>query len=309
MRLNSETPLHYDTNAKFTPNSQAMSAPLRREFPDRVELIHYLKQEFPEIAAQGDQVSAVVGGRMAAELALAKIQPGSYGQTRNYLDGAVTRLSPYVRHGVLSLAEVKAAVLAQIQTWTEGEKLITELAWRDYWQRLYQHLGERIWQDLEPYKTGWQPQDYQPDLPNDISLGTTGLACMDRFSQDLINTGYLHNHVRMWLAGYVVHWRKVRWQAGAAWFLQHLLDGDPASNNLSWQWVASTFSHKPYFFNRENLERYSKNLYCPTCDLKHRCPLEGSYPGLAAKLFPQAPELQNSQSRSGQYHRSKPQKK
>ncbi|AFY62664.1 FAD-binding domain-containing protein [Synechococcus sp. PCC 6312] len=285
-----------------------MSSALRRTFTDRADLIHYLKQEFPEIAAEGDQVSAVVGGRTAAELALARIQPGPYGQTRNYLAGAVTRLSPYLRHGVLSLAEVKTAVLAQIQTWTEGEKLITELAWRDYWQRLYERLGDHIWQDLEPYKTGWQPRDYQPELPPDIDAGRTGLACMDGFSQELKNSGYLHNHARMWLAAYVVHWRKVRWQAGAAWFLHHLLDGDPASNNLSWQWVASTFSHKPYFFNRDNLERYSQGQYCPTCSLQYRCPLQGSYSTLAAKLFPNAPELQNPQTNSGQFHRSKPQK-
>lgn len=286
-----------------------MSSPLRRNFTDRADLIHYLKQEFPKVAAQGDQVSSVVGGRRAAELALTQVQPGPYGQTRNYLDGAVTRLSPYLRHGVLSLSEVKVAVLAQIQSWGEGEKLITELAWRDYWQRLYQQLGDQIWQDLEPYKTGWQSRDYQQELPKDIEQGRTGLACMDGFNQALQNSGYLHNHARMWMAAYVVHWRKVRWQAGAAWFLQHLLDGDPASNNLSWQWVASTFSHKPYFFNRENLERYTRNQYCPTCSLKSRCPLHGSYPSLAAKLFPQAPELHNSPANSGQWHRHKsPQK-
>ena len=285
-----------------------MSPPLKRTFRHRAELIHYLKQEFPGIAAAGDQVSVVEGGRTAAELTLAQVQPGPYGQTRNYLDGAVTRLSPYIRHGVLSLAEVKTAVLAQIQTWTEGEKLITELAWRDYWRRLYERLGDHIWQDLEPYKTGWHPQDYHPDLAEDIGKGTTGLACMDGFSHELQNTGYLHNHARMWVAAYVVHWRKVRWQAGAAWFLQHLLDGDPASNNLSWQWVASTFSHKPYFFNRENLERYSKHQYCPSCPLQDRCPLQGSYSILAARLFPHAPELQNPQASSGQFHRRKPKK-
>ena len=61
----------------------------------------------------------------------------------------------------------------------------------------------------------------------------------------------------MYVASYVVHWRRVRWQAGARWFLQNLLDGDPASNNLSWQWVASTFSNKPYIFNLENVAKYT----------------------------------------------------
>jgi deoxyribodipyrimidine photo-lyase len=83
----------------------------------------------------------------------------------------------------------------------------------------------------------------------------------------------------------VVHWRRVRWQAGARWFLQHLLDGDPASNNLSWQWIASTFSHKPYFFNKENLQRYTNNMYCEHCPLRNACPLDGTYEDIGAQLF------------------------
>jgi deoxyribodipyrimidine photo-lyase len=89
----------------------------------------------------------------------------------------------------------------------------------------------------------------------------------------------------MWMAAYVVHWRRVRWQAGARWFLQHLLDGDPASNNLSWQWIASTFSHKPYFFNRENVQRYTNNMYCENCPLRTRCPFDAPYEVLAERLF------------------------
>jgi deoxyribodipyrimidine photo-lyase len=98
----------------------------------------------------------------------------------------------------------------------------------------------------------------------------------------------------MWTAAYLVHWRRVRWQAGARWFLQHLLDGDPASNNLSWQWVASTFSHKPYFFNRENLERYTKAVYCRDCPLYGQCDFEGTYEYLEGKLFPHGEKVDRS---------------
>jgi deoxyribodipyrimidine photo-lyase len=82
----------------------------------------------------------------------------------------------------------------------------------------------------------------------------------------------------------------VRWQAGARWFLAHLLDGDPASNNLSWQWVASSFSHKPYLFNRANLERFSGGRFCAGCPLADRrgpggCPFDASYEALQARLF------------------------
>ncbi|MFM7266121.1 MAG: FAD-binding domain-containing protein, partial [Cyanobium sp.] len=190
---------------------------------------------------------AFPGGRRAAEVRLAAIDPARYGASRNHLDGAVTRLSPYIRHGVLTLAEVRDAVFAGRRR--AGEKLIAELGWRDYWQRLWRQWGDGIWEDREPLKTGLPSDAYAPELPADLAAATTGLACIDAFATALMTTGWLHNHARMWLAAYVVHWRQVRWQAGARWFLRHLLDGDPASNNLSWQWVASSFSHKPYIFN------------------------------------------------------------
>jgi deoxyribodipyrimidine photo-lyase len=203
----------------------------------------------------------------------------------------VTRLSPYIRHGVLPLAEVRDAVFAWLEASgaprQHGEKLIQELAWRDYWQRLWQQLGEGIWHNREPLKTGHAPESYASALPEDIRHGQTGLACMDAFSSELSSTGWLHNHARMWLASYVVHWRRVQWQAGARWFLQHLLDGDPASNNLSWQWVASCFSSKPYIFNRANLERFSGGVHCRSCSAAAAgtCPFEATYEHLEAQLF------------------------
>ncbi len=239
------------------------------------------------------------GGRRAAEQRLAAIDPRAYGTTRNHLDGAITRLSPYIRHGVLTLAEVREAVFAWLREHGYGEpgrqaegrsiagKLINELGWRDYWQRLWRLLGDGIWSDLEPLKTGHPAASYATDLPTDVAAASTGLVCIDAFARELMATGWLHNHARMWLASYLVHWRRVRWQAGAAWFLQHLLDGDPASNNLSWQWVASSFSSKPYLFNRTNLERYSSGRYCRTCPRAGRdCPFEASYEQLQGRLFP-----------------------
>jgi deoxyribodipyrimidine photo-lyase len=75
--------------------------------------------------------------------------------------------------------------------------------------------------------------------------------------RQLYASGYLHNHARMWLASYCVHLRKVHWRAGADWLVGHLLDGDLASNHLSWQWVAATFSSKPYLFNAGNIVKYA----------------------------------------------------
>jgi deoxyribodipyrimidine photo-lyase len=267
---------------------------LPRQFASREALEVELRRLFPE--AEGS-LSPIRGGRQQAEQRLRLIQPARYAKGRNFLDGPVTRLSPYIRHGVLSLAEVRDAVFAGLRSRSDGEKLINELGWRDYWQRLWLQLGDGIWHDREPLKTGHPAHSYAADLPADVAEGRTGLACMDGFIAELHSTGWLHNHARMWMAAYLVHWRRIRWQAGAQWFLRHLLDGDPASNNLSWQWVASSFSHKPYFFNRSNLERYSNGAFCRSCPLSEQgCPFNASYEQLEAELFKPMPSIRGTDS-------------
>jgi deoxyribodipyrimidine photo-lyase len=149
---------------------------------------------------------------------------------------------------------------------------------------VYAAHPEWAWGDVEPYKTGFSAKDYADDLPEDIVCGTTGIACIDAFIHELTATGYIHNHARMYLASYVVHFRRVKWQAGAQWFLQHLLDGDVASNNLSWQWVASTFSHKPYVFNLENVAKYFSTMV--DVSSAHNGALNASYEVLNQRLFP-----------------------
>ena len=228
------------------------------------------------------------GGRAEALTALATIEPATYAHSRNHLDGAITRLSPWLRHGVLSTAEVRDAALACVASAQEAEKLISELAWRDYWQRIYASLGESIWSDLEaPAATSSQAS--VAAVPDEVLAASTGMACIDAFVRELHSTGFLHNHARMWLASWLIHARGVHWQAGAAWFLSHLLDADPASNTLSWQWVAGTFASKPYIFNRENLERYTSGRFCRSCGVAGKCDLEGSYEDLASRWFAQEP--------------------
>lgn len=267
---------------------------LPRRFSSRAALEQQLRELFPEAPGA---LSPIRGGRRQAEQLLGRVQPERYAKARNFLNGPVTRLSPYIRHGALTLAEVRDAVFARTRSRQGSEKLINELGWRDYWQRLWQQLGDGIWRDQEELKTGHHPGAYAADLPADIAEGRTGLACMDGFIAELHETGWLHNHTRMWLAAYLVHWRRVRWQAGAQWFLRHLLDGDPASNNLSWQWVASSFSHKPYFFNRSNLERYSNGTFCRSCPLSEQgCPFDASYEQLEAELFAPMPAIRSGGS-------------
>ncbi len=251
---------------------------------DRASLLALIRESLPHLPGEPSGDDGFVGGRRAASARLATIDPAAYGRSRNFLDGAVTKLSPWIRHGVLSLAEIRDRAMARVERPEDAEKLVSELGWRDYWRRVHARLGDAIGRDLEPPAA--TPRNPRLDrMPQDVLSASTGMPCVDAFVRQLHETGWLHNHARMWLASWLVHVRGVRWQAGADWFLEHLLDGDPASNHLSWQWVAGTFSAKPYLFNRENLERYSGAAHCRTCPLLGRCDVEGSYEDLAARLF------------------------
>jgi len=268
---------------KAAPPSAPIEAIERLHTADRDSVISRVRAISPNLSDSDTQVSETRGGLEQAQSRLKQLDPQKYGSSRNHLDGAVTQLSPYIRHGVMQLTDVRDQAL-EISNAKESEKFIQQLAWREYWQRLYKEFPERIWHNVEDYKTGFSPSDYADELPEDISSGKTGVACIDGFIKDLLSSGYLHNHARLYLAGYICHWRRVKWQAGAQWFLSHLLDGDPASNNLSWQWVASTFSHKPYYYNLENVAKFSGD----DVDTReeNNLPLAGSYEDLYERLFP-----------------------
>lgn len=245
---------------------------------DRMERLHYIKRMFPH--AKGDDLkSEWAGGRLAALTKLANVDALSYGRNRNFLNGSVTHLSPYLRHGCLTLNETFAAIKQKFGL--SAENLLMQLAWRDYWQRVWAFRGNAIYSEMEPPKVAL---GYTP-LSESVKQGKTGLPCMDGFIADLLTTGYVHNHARMWLASYIVHHLKMDWREAADWFEAHLLDGDKASNHLSWQWVASTFSSKPYYFNKENLARYTGEKYCAGCTAS--CPFDASYETLQARLFSQ----------------------
>lgn len=260
---------------------------MKREFSGRDELAAYVREQFTDAAAVDDHISPIPGGRAAAQAQLSRLPWGrDYEASRDYLDGPVSRLGPYIRHGAVSLAEVRDYSLEKERLPEDAETFVSQLAWRDYFRRIHDEIGDGIWIDQEPYKTGKIADEYANKLPLDIEDAETGLPCMDAIIRQLYETGYVHHHARQWLAAYVVHWRRIKWQVGARWFLSHLLDGDEASNALSWQWVASTFSAKPYIFNRENVEKYSEGEWCKTCPLYGRCDFEGSYLRIERKLFP-----------------------
>lgn len=181
------------------------------------------------------------------------INPLHYAETRNYTNGAVTYLSPYISRGIVSVKQIREAVLQKGYKPWQIQKFTQELAWREYFQRVWQHVVEGIWQDLK------QPQQgvLQHEMPVAVHEACTGIKAIDQAISTLYSTGYMHNHLRMYLASLVCNIAKTYWTQPARWLYYHLLDGDVASNNCSWQWVAGAFSSKQYYFNQENVNRFT----------------------------------------------------
>jgi deoxyribodipyrimidine photo-lyase len=249
----------------------------------RADIVSHVRKISPWLDPKDTHVSNFIGSRAEAEKRIQSINPSLYGRTRNHLEGAVTQLSPYISRGVVSSEKVCDAALSK-ETPKEAEKFIQQVAWREYWQGILEHNPQWLWHDAENYKTGLVAADYIDELPEDIVRAQTGTASIDHFLTQLMTNGWVHNHARLYLASYICHWRHVKWQVGAKFFLKHLLDADLASNNLSWQWVASTFSHKPYYFNLENVQKFSG----PDIDTspENNVDIDASYEVLAKRLFP-----------------------
>jgi len=180
------------------------------------------------------------------------IDPVKYGSTRNYINGAVTYLSPYISRGIISTKLILSEVLKKGYKPAQIEKFIQELAWRDYWQQVWIAKGNAINQDLK------HPQNpvSNSSISKSILDATTGVEAIDRAIETLYETGYMHNHLRMYTAAVACNMGYSHWKVPAQWMYYHLLDADWASNALSWQWVAGANANKKYVANQDNINKY-----------------------------------------------------
>lgn len=198
-----------------------------------------------------DEVESFAVSRQDVLDQVSGIDAARYARTRNFTDGG-TQISPYLTRGLVTLPEVRDLVLERF-TRSQAYKFVFELAWREYWQREWTFLGDRIFGDVK------RPQHPVSSrrMPRAVRDGATGIDALDAAVGKLYDTGYMHNHARMWLAGLTCNIGRTHWWEPSLWLYYHLLDGDPASNSLSWQWVAGTNSGKKYVPAQQNVNKYS----------------------------------------------------
>ena len=183
---------------------------------------------------------------------LERFNPLTYAKTRNFKNGALSYLSPYISRGVISTRLVFEHLKEKNYPFAKIEKYVQELAWRDYWQQIWVSKGETINEDFK----NKQSDVLHDQIPVAILQGETGIEEVDKAIRQLKETGYMHNHMRMYLAALACNNGKSHWNLPAKWMYYYLLDADWASNSLSWQWVAGTNSNKKYIANQENINKY-----------------------------------------------------
>jgi deoxyribodipyrimidine photo-lyase len=187
----------------------------------------------------------------------------NYARARNFVTVAhqnVACISPATRHRLVTQAELAQQVL-EMYALADAEKLLQEIYWRTYFKgNLEQHPLVWIqWRDVylmslkNPSMVDLEAQRKIDAIEN----GTCPVDVINYFARELVEYGYLHNHARMWFAAYWIHVARLPWELGAAFFYRHLLDGDPASNTLSWRWVAGLHTPgKAYLARASNIQKY-----------------------------------------------------
>ena len=238
----------------------------------RVAAEAFVAQHLSHLACDGVRGSgSFAGGQVAADSALAAFDVTGYATRRNEVyppsRRGASRLSPYIRHGLLSLEDVWDHVAGGPHR--DVEKFRDELLWQEYARHWYARLGTRT-----RHNTRHRLPESDPAAGVSADNGwSRRLSCLDLAVSELERDGWLVNQTRMWLAGHWTVREGLRWTDGEDHFFRHLLDGSRAANRLGWQWVTAAGSSKPYGFSRHQVERRAPGI-CMSCELRDACPID-----------------------------------
>jgi deoxyribodipyrimidine photo-lyase len=190
---------------------------------------------------------------------------GLYARDRNFDFGPDKRtntscLSPYVSHGILNENEIIKTSLKQY-SYTKIEKFIQEVLWRTYWKGWLERRPS-VWKDFVN-DLKYLKVDYESDKNLKAAVnGNTDIECFNDWVHELKDTGYLHNHTRMWFSSIWIFTLELPWQLSAEFFMRYLKDGDPASNTLSWRWTAGVQTKgKNYVAQEWNIKKFTNGRY------------------------------------------------
>jgi len=188
-----------------------------------------------------------------------------YSRLRNFDFGPdkrdnVSCLSPYVTHGILNEIEIIKKSLSKF-SFSKNEKFIQEVLWRTYWKG-WLELRPNVWNDyLISLNSIREKFRDNKEYLNAIE-GNTNIECFNEWVKELKENNYLHNHTRMWFASIWIFTLDLPWQLGAEFFMQHLYDGDAASNTLGWRWVAGIQTQgKHYLASEWNIKKFTNNRF------------------------------------------------
>ncbi len=255
-----------------------LATPAARSPPNDPELGHARMAETHKWAATREEGLA----RLAD---FAPLAGADYAKRRNFDLGPgqhknVSQLSPYIRHRLIREDEVLLETLKHHSP-ASAEKFIQEVYWRTYWKgwlEMRPAVWGAYWSELA---LAWDQVQTQSGLRQEWEAacnGETGIDCFDAWAKELVETGYLHNHSRMWFASIWIFTLRLPWALGADFFMRHLLDGDPASNTLSWRWVGGLQTvGKTYLARTSNISKFTEGRFHPQYQLaSHADPLQGA---------------------------------
>lgn len=240
----------------------------RLDLPDQGDVHSWVQAQLGHLALGEWRSSPIRGGQAAADAAMAAFDVAGYASRRNEVwpedRRGASRLSPYIRHGLITLPQAWHHVAGGPAR--DVEKFRDELLWQEYARHLYARLGRATRRSLR-YSVA------EHGTEGRANPWAVEAACLSLAWRELRDSGWLPNQTRMWLAS---HWsvREGRgWREGEDAFFRRLLDGSRAANRLGWQWTVGALTGKPYGFSRWQVEKRAPGL-CSTCPLVGQCPIE-----------------------------------